>query len=195
MTEGNLTSAMKGQRRRLSPVYFCPFPHFPPLTFHQGYNMIWSERVQLENSRKIQILKNQPRSQQCLSSIQLTAGMQVERGLRRAPYPGHHPAIEAGQLGIVVRDLLHHSAVEYREGQTELSSGVGNTTPTLRGSSTLNWESKPQHKPVQMGAGAVTQEQIFITTRTPAMPGPAAFLGHSLYYSAQIHLINHHCPH
>ena len=78
--------------------------------------------------------------------------MQVDRGLRRAPYPGHHPAIEAGQLGIVVRDLLlHHSAG--KEGcQSELS-GVGNTTPVLRGSSTLNWESNHQHKPVQMGAG------------------------------------------
>lgn len=105
--------------------------------------------------------------------------MQVERGLRRAPYPGHHPAIEAGQLGIVIRDLLLHHSAGKGGRQTELS-GVGNTTPTLRGSSTLNWESNHQHKPVQMGVGAVTQEQIFITTRrTPAMPGPAAFLGHS----------------
>lgn len=42
--------------------------------------------------------------------------------LRRAPYPGHHPAIEAGQLGIVVRDfLLHHSAGKGWGCQNELS--------------------------------------------------------------------------
>ena len=31
--------------------------------------------------------------------------------LRRAPYPGHHPAIEAGQLGVIIRDLLLYHPV------------------------------------------------------------------------------------
>lgn len=61
MTEGNLASATKdrGDAFCLQCVLLSLSPLPTTLTFHQGYNMIWSERVQLENSRKIQILKNQ----------------------------------------------------------------------------------------------------------------------------------------
>lgn len=91
------------------------------------------------------------------------AGTRVEGGRRKAPYPGYHPAIEAGQLGIVVRDLLlHHSAGKERV----FWGGNGGIliVPTLMGSSTLNWESNHQHnKPGSRGGG-----------------DPATFLGHPL---------------
>lgn len=72
-----------------------------------------------------------------------------------APYPGHHPAIEAGQLGIVIRDLfLHHSA--RRRGCQRAVSDVGNPRVPMTGAvldPTCEIKPSPQDRPAVEGLG------------------------------------------